>query len=84
MALQQEIAFAWNDKQIGRQVDVIIDAAVPGEPNAWIGRSYADAPDVDGVIYVSGEGLSAGKIVSCEIVARQEYDLIGVAVRDPR
>ncbi len=84
MGVQQEVAFQWNDRQIGRQVDVMIDSVVPGETNAWIGRSYADAPDVDGIIYVSGERLAAGKIVSCEIVARQEYDLIGVAVGDPR
>jgi len=84
MAVQQEIAFDWNDKQIGRQVDVLIDAAVPGEPNAWIGRSYADAPDVDGIVYVTGPGLSTGKLVRCEIVARNEYDLVSAACGDPR
>ncbi|MDZ4656484.1 MAG: 30S ribosomal protein S12 methylthiotransferase RimO [Bythopirellula sp.] len=84
MGVQQEIAFAWNDSQIGRQVDVLLDSAVPGESNAWIGRSYADAPDVDGVVYVSGPGLSLGKLVKCEIVARNEYDLIGVAIGEPR
>jgi ribosomal protein S12 methylthiotransferase len=84
MAVQQEIAFDWNDKQIGRQVDVLIDAAVPGEPNAWIGRSYADAPDVDGIVYVTGPGLSTGKLVRCEIVARNEYDLVAATCGDPR
>jgi len=79
MAVQQEIAFAWNDAQIGRQVDVLIDSAVEGEPDAWIGRSYAEAPDVDGVIYVTGQGLKPGALVRCEIVARQNYDLIAVA-----
>ena len=38
---------------------MLLDSAVPGEKNAWIGRSYADAPDVDGVVYVTGEKLSA-------------------------
>ncbi|MCH2595551.1 MAG: 30S ribosomal protein S12 methylthiotransferase RimO [Pirellulales bacterium] len=87
MAIQQEIAFAWNDSQIGRKLDVLIDSAVPGEANAWIGRSYADAPDVDGVVYVTGNetsrnGLKPGAIVPCEIVARQDYDLIGVACKE--
>ena len=45
-------------------LDVILDAPVPGQPQAWIGRSYADAPDVDGVVYVTGEGLAAGQIVA--------------------
>ena len=84
MAEQQAIAFAWNDAQIGRQLDVLIDGPVPGESEAWIGRSYADAPDVDGVVYVTGVGLSPGALVRCELVARRDYDLIGVACGEPR
>jgi ribosomal protein S12 methylthiotransferase len=84
MAEQQGVAFAWNDAQIGKQLDVLIDSAVDGEPEAWIGRSYADAPDVDGVVYVTGVGLSPGVLVRCEVVARRDYDLIGVACDEPR
>jgi ribosomal protein S12 methylthiotransferase len=84
MAEQQNIAFAWNDAQLGRQLDVLIDGQVPGEKNAWIGRSFADAPDVDGVVYVTGDGLSVGSLVQCEIVAKREYDLIGVAIGQSR
>jgi ribosomal protein S12 methylthiotransferase len=84
MAAQQQVAFAWNAAQIGRQYDVIIDRAVPDEKQAWIGRSYADAPDVDGVVYVSGKKLRPGQIVRCEIVATSDYDLVGVAVDKPR
>jgi ribosomal protein S12 methylthiotransferase len=84
MEVQQEIAFSWNDAQIGRRRDVLVDSAVPEEKNAWVGRSYADAPDVDGVVFVTGSRLTAGAIVSCEIVARSGYDLVGVAVGDPR
>ncbi len=80
MAVQQEIAFRWNEAQIGKGVDVLIDRAVPGEKNAWLGRSYADAPDVDGVVYVSGKRLKPGQIVPCEIVATSEYDLVAAAV----
>jgi ribosomal protein S12 methylthiotransferase len=80
MAEQQQIAFAWNNTQLGRQMDVILDSAVPGEPNAFIGRSHADAPDVDGVVYVSGENLRVGAIVPCEIVGSAEYDLVAAAI----
>ena len=73
-------AFAWNEAQFGRQLDVLIDRAVPGESQAWIGRSYADAPDVDGVVYVTGKKLRPGQIVPCEIVTSQGYDLVGVAI----
>ncbi len=84
MEVQQQVAFEWNDAQIGRQLDVLIDAAVPDEENAWVGRSYADAPDVDGVVYVTGEKLAAGALVPCEIVARSDYDLVAAAIGDAR
>ncbi|MEX0676788.1 MAG: 30S ribosomal protein S12 methylthiotransferase RimO [Pirellulales bacterium] len=84
MAEQQQIALAWNARQIGRRMDVLIDVVVPGEKNAWIGRSAADAPDVDGVVYVSGKKLRPGQMLECEIVATSDYDLVGVAVGKPR
>ena len=84
MEVQQQVAFEWNESQIGRQVDVLIDSAVPGQKNAWVGRSYADAPDVDGVVYVTGEKLSVGALVPCEIVARAGYDLAAAAIGKPR
>jgi ribosomal protein S12 methylthiotransferase len=84
LAVQQEIAFAWNESQVGRQHDVMIDRYIPGEDTACLGRSYADAPDVDGAVYVTGQDLAPGRIVPCEIVAAKEYDLIGAAVGPPR
>jgi ribosomal protein S12 methylthiotransferase len=80
MEVQQQVAFEWNEAQVGRQYDVLIDAAVPDQENVWVGRSYADAPDVDGVVYVTGEGLSTGALVPCEIVARSGYDLAAAAI----
>jgi ribosomal protein S12 methylthiotransferase len=61
---------------------VILDQPVPNEENVWVGRSYADAPDVDGLVFVTGnkkQKLAAGQIVPVEIVASQGYDLVGVA-----
>ena len=69
LAVQQEIAFAWNESQIGRTLDVLIDRCISGEDNAFLGRSYADAPEIDGAVYVTGEGLVPGEMVPCEIVA---------------
>ena len=80
MAIQQEIAFAWNEAQIGRTYDVLLDAPVPGQRDAWVGRTYADAPDVDGIVYVTGRKLKKGQIVQAEIVTAREYDLVAVAV----
>ncbi|MGA2034087.1 MAG: 30S ribosomal protein S12 methylthiotransferase RimO [Thermoguttaceae bacterium] len=79
LTAQQKIAFAWNEAQVGRRLDILIDDQIPGEENAFVGRSYADAPEVDGLVYVTGEGLRPGQIVACEIVTAQGYDLIAVA-----
>lgn len=86
MEVQQQIAFEWNQAQFGTRKHVILDRPVPGEPNVWIGRSHADAPDIDALVYVTGgkKRLAAGDIVTCEIVAAREYDLIGVATGKTR
>jgi ribosomal protein S12 methylthiotransferase len=86
MEIQQQATFDWNEAQLGTRRDVIMDSQVEGEDNVWIGRSHADAPDVDALVFVTGNGrkLSPGSIVSCEIVASQEYDLCGVAVGRPK
>jgi ribosomal protein S12 methylthiotransferase len=79
LAVQQSIAFRWNKAQVGQQYKVIIDSYIPGERNAYIGRSIADAPEIDGVVYVTGEKLKPGQLVDCEIVGAKDYDLIAVA-----
>ena len=60
---------------------MLIDGPVPGEKGVWIGRTQADAPDVDGLVFVTQDGQHplAGHMTECEIVAAQNYDLIGVA-----
>ncbi len=78
MAAQREIAFAWNASQVWQAFDVMIDRCIAPEENAYLGRTYADAPEVDGAVYVTGENLVPGEIVPCEIVAASGYDLVGV------
>lgn len=80
MAAQQEIAFAWNEARVGERLDVLIDSDIPGETNAYVGRTYADAPEIDGVVYVTADRLRPGAIAPCEIVATHGYDLVGVAI----
>ena len=76
MAVQQPLAFRRQEAEVGRQRDVLLDAPVPGQKGVWMGRTFADAPDIDGVVYVTGAGLRAGQMVRCEIVAARDYDLI--------
>jgi ribosomal protein S12 methylthiotransferase len=76
MAEQQPIAFAFNQSMIGRTVDLLIDAPSPEGRNHWLARTFADAPDVDGVTHVRGSHLRPGDIVPGEIIAAEGYDLI--------
>jgi len=83
MAAQQPIAFAFNESLVGRDLDVLIDAPSPEAKNLWVGRTYADAPDVDGLCYVGGTDLEPGDLVTCNIVATQGYDLVARAPAAP-
>ncbi len=76
MSVQQPIAFAFNQTQVGRTLDVLIDAPAPEGKNMWLGRTYTDAPDVDGNTWVRGTHLKPGDMVECEIVGAEEHDLI--------
>lgn len=86
MAIQQQIAFELNEKCIGQTCDVIIDQPVPDQPGAWVGRRGCDAPDVDGLVFVTEteHPLALGNIVECEIVHTSNYDLVAAAIGEPR
>jgi ribosomal protein S12 methylthiotransferase len=60
-------------------MDVLIDGPSSRGPGWWLGRTYADAPDVDGVAHVEGASLEAGDLVSCTIEAADGYDLVARA-----
>jgi ribosomal protein S12 methylthiotransferase len=86
MELQQQIVCQQNRALIGQRRPVLIDCPVPEEHSVWIGRTFADAPDVDGLVFVTEEergSLRAGAMTDCEIVASKQYDLVGVAVGEP-
>jgi ribosomal protein S12 methylthiotransferase len=78
--VQLPVAFAFNRSLVGRVLDVLIDEPAAGERSVWRGRPYTDAPDVDGITWVRGKNLRSGDLVSCEIVAAQEHDLVARTV----
>ncbi|HBH53019.1 MAG TPA: 30S ribosomal protein S12 methylthiotransferase RimO [Planctomycetaceae bacterium] len=80
MTLQQEIAFAHGDSLVGYELDVLLDAQV--DDQTWVGRTFADAPEIDGQVFVEGVDLEVGTFVPVQIEGRQDYDLVGVAVDD--
>jgi len=80
MEVQQQIAFTWSEAQVGKQLDVLLDSPVPGEEGVFVGRSFADAPDVDPIVFVTAPGAVPGDIVRAEVVMASEYDLIAAAL----
>lgn len=80
MELQQEISLERGNERIGQELLVMIEGKVADE-NAYIGRTYGDAPNVDGYIFVqSSEFLMSGVFVKVRVTGALEYDLIGEIV----
>lgn len=77
MELQQEIAFEKGENMTGKKVLVMIEGKIVDE-NAYVGRTYMDAPGVDGNIFVvTNEELLTGDFVNVEVTGSKDYDLIG-------
>ncbi|MBU5472795.1 30S ribosomal protein S12 methylthiotransferase RimO [Roseburia sp. MSJ-14] len=77
MELQEEIIFDKNEEMKGRELWVMIEGKVDAE-NAYVGRTYRDAPEIDGYVFVNtDETLMTGDFVKVKITGAYEYDLIG-------
>lgn len=77
MELQQEIAFDNAQEMIGREVLVMVEGKVADE-NAYVGRTYRDAPNVDGLIFINtDEELLSGDFAQVKVTGAVDYDLIG-------
>lgn len=77
MELQQEIAFDKAEDMIGREVLVMIEGKVADE-NAYVGRTYRDAPNVDGLIFINTDvELISGDFAKVKVTGALDYDLMG-------
>ncbi|TFH67219.1 30S ribosomal protein S12 methylthiotransferase RimO [Gammaproteobacteria bacterium LSUCC0057] len=73
MQLQQEISSARLQAKIGRTVEVLVDSV---DEDGAVGRSSADAPEIDGHVYLDGRrDLQPGQLITATVVAADEYDL---------
>lgn len=80
MEQQQEIAFEKAENAVGRTVLAMIEGRLPDE-NAYAARTYMDAPNVDGLVFVqTSRELMTGDFVKVKITGSYEYDLIGEIV----
>ena len=83
MELQQDIAFEAAEDMAGRVVTAMIEGKVADE-NAYVARTYKDAPNVDGFLFINtGRELMTGDFVKVKITASYEYDLIGELDDEP-
>lgn len=80
MELEQEVIFDKNEEMAGKELYAFIEGKVADE-NAYVGRTYMDAPDVDGYIFINtSEELMTGDFVKVKVTGAYEYDLIGEIV----
>ncbi len=81
MAAQEDIIAALNEEKLGKVFDVIIDEKLENE-DVYCGRTYADAPQIDTLVYIEHSGkLDQGSVVKVKITENDVYDLIGVIDR---
>jgi len=77
MELQQEVSYDKAEQMIGQTLDVIVEGKVASEP-AFVARTYGDAPDVDGYLFIhTDEILESGTFVRVNVTGALKYDLIG-------
>ena len=83
MELQHDIVFDQAEDRIGEELLVMIEGKVADE-NAYVGRTYMDAPGVDGLIFINTDlDLMSGDFVRAKVTGALEYDLIGEICDEP-
>ena len=76
MARQQPISLACNAKWVGREMEVLVESRSPMDITTAIGRSFRDAPEVDGQVYVKRCSAQPGSFVRARITQARPYDLV--------
>ena len=78
MELQRSISMERSQAMVGLETDVLIEGRLPEEENVYTGRTYRDAPEIDGFIFVTSDReLRSGDMIRCRVTGAYEYDLIG-------
>ncbi len=79
MEIQAEISAAFLQTLVGTRLPILVDAPHDEWPGLHTGRAWFQAPEVDGVTYISGPSVAPGKIISAEITEAMDYDLVALA-----
>ena len=87
MRLQQEIAFEEAENMVGRTLDAVVEGRIGDMEDdgtfSYVARTYKDAPDIDGYLFVTGvrRELMTGDFIKVKITGSNEYDLIGEEIQ---
>ena len=79
MERQAGISAEWLAGFEGQRLKILVDAAQPDWPGLCTGRAWFQAPEVDGLTYISGPGVEPGALVEADIVETRDYDLVALA-----
>jgi tRNA-2-methylthio-N6-dimethylallyladenosine synthase/ribosomal protein S12 methylthiotransferase len=79
MEVQAEISEEIMESYVGQRLPVLVDAPHDEWPGLHTGRTWFQAPEIDGVTYVSGAGVAPGALVEADIVEARTYDLVALA-----
>ncbi|MDR2488078.1 MAG: 30S ribosomal protein S12 methylthiotransferase RimO [Desulfovibrio sp.] len=82
MNMQGEISEAILAAYVGQRLDVLVDKAHGEWPGLHVGRAWFQAPESDGITYVSGPGVFPGALVDADITEASTYDLVGLTDAD--
>jgi len=77
MLAQQLISKEINSSYMGKEMEVLIDEIKSGKPKIAIGRTLADAPEIDGKVVIKTDKAQIGKIIKVKVTEALEYDLVG-------
>ena len=79
MELQAGISEDILEEYVGENLDVLVDAPHPEWPGLFTGRTWFQAPEIDGLTYISGPGVALGAMVRAEITESRTYDLMALS-----
>ncbi len=79
MEMQADISAELLEAFVGTEQTLLVDAVHPEWPTLYIARTWFQAPEIDGISYLSGENIEVGKMVKADITESKEYDLIALA-----
>ena len=79
MALQAEISEEILERYLGEALSVLVGGEHPEWPGLYLGRAWFQAPEVDGITYVSGPGTASGRMVAASVEETKTYDLVALS-----